>query len=94
MQNKDRLNVNVDRELVEHLQNYWGSLSLTRVVDRALRLLCKYDPKLLEAREYDLLNCLQIPETLKRKLITSTGSKTWQGAAMDIIVDFLENQEN
>lgn len=94
MQNKNRLNVNVDRELVEHLQNSWGQMSLTRVVDRALRLLCKYDPRLLEAREYDLVNCLQMPETLKVKLLAATGCKTWQGAAMDIIVEYLENQEN
>ena len=93
MQYKDRLNINVDRELVEHLQNGWGGLSLTRVVDRSLRLLCKYDPRLLEAREYDLLNCLQMPEALKLKLIAATGCRTWQGAVMDIVVEYLDNQE-
>ena len=91
MSNKERLSVNVDRELVEHLQQYWGDISLTRIVNRALLTMCKYDPRLLEAREYDLLNSLQIPEVMKAQLKRATGAKTWQGAAMDILVEYLEN---
>ncbi len=88
-----RLNVDVDRKLVESLQAMWNNgLSLPRTVNRALILLSRYNPKLLEARDYDLLNSFQIPETMKVLLLQVTGAKTWQAAVMDIIVEYLDKK--
>jgi hypothetical protein len=88
-----RLNVDVDRKLVESLQAMWGNgLSLPRTVNRALILLSRYNPRLLEARDYDLLNSFQIPETMKVLLLQVTGAKTWQAAVMDIIVEYLDKK--
>lgn len=92
-QKQKRLNVDVDRKLVESIQAMWGNgLSLPRTVNRALLLLSKYDPRLLEAREYDLLNSFQIPETMKVLLLQVTGARTWQAAIMDIVVEYLDQR--
>lgn len=92
-QKQKRLNVDVDRSLVESIQSMWGNgLSLPRTVNRALLLLSRYNPRLLEAREYDLLNGFQLPETMKVLLLQVTGAKTWQAAVIEIIVDYLDQR--
>lgn len=89
----DHITVKVNRKLIETLRLLWQpSMTLARTVNRSLELLAKYDPRLLEAREYDLLNSLQISEEMKIMLTKLTGCKSWQAAVMEILNDYIQKK--